>query len=54
MAKLGNRQNKTLICSSCKRENYRVSKNVKNTVDRLELKKYCSSERKHTVHNEKK
>ena len=29
MAKLGNRQKKTLVCSECGEENYRVSKNVK-------------------------
>ena len=32
MGKVGNRQNKTLVCSECKRENYRVEKNVKNTM----------------------
>ena len=53
MAKVGNRQYKTLICSECKGENYRVEKNVKNT-DRLELNKYCPRCRKHTVHKEKK
>ena len=53
MAKVGNRQYKTLICSECKEENYRVEKNVKNT-DRLELNKYCPRCRKHTVHKEKK
>ena len=31
MAKVGNRQMKTLICSECKEENYRVSKNVRNS-----------------------
>ncbi len=54
MAKVGNRQNKTLVCTECNNENYRVSKNVKNTTDRLELKKYCSHCRKHTAHKEKK
>lgn len=54
MAKVGNRQKKTLICSECKRENYRVEKNVKNTTDRLNLNRYCPHCRKHTEHIEKK
>jgi large subunit ribosomal protein L33 len=41
MAKSQNRELVTLICSDCKEENYRTSKNKKNTTDRLELKKYC-------------
>ncbi len=54
MAKLGNRQKKTLVCSECGEENYRVSKNIKNTTDRLEISKYCSRCKKHTMHKEKK
>ena len=54
MAKVGNRQRKTLVCSVCGEENYRVSKNVKNTTDRLTISKYCSRCRKHTEHKEKK
>ena len=54
MAKVGNRQNKTLVCTVCNKEGYRVSKNVKNTTDRLELNKYCSNCGKHTAHKEKK
>lgn len=53
MGKVGNRQNKTLQCSECKEENYRESRNVRNT-DRLEMNKYCPKCRKHTVHKEKK
>lgn len=53
MAKAGNRQFKTLFCTECKEENYRVERNVKKT-DRLELNRYCPRCRKHTVHNEKK
>ena len=41
MAKVGNRQRKTLVCSECKEENYRVERNVKNT-DKLEMNRYCS------------
>ena len=54
MAKVGNRQNKTLICSECNEENYRKERNVKNTTERLELSRYCPRCRKHTVHKEKK
>ena len=54
MAKVGNRQYKTLVCGVCGQENYRVEKNVKKTVDRLELSKYCPTRRKHTEHKEKK
>ncbi len=54
MAKVGNRQYKTLVCTECHEENYRVEKNVRNTTDRLELKKYCPRCRKHTTHKEKK
>ena len=32
MAKLENRQLKTLTCTVCKSQNYRVEKNIKNTV----------------------
>ncbi len=54
MAKNLNRQRKTLVCTECNEENYRVEKNIKNTTDRLELSKYCSRCQKHTVHKEKK
>mgnify|MGYP002620587405 CR=1 FL=1 len=36
MAKLENRQRKTLTCTECKSQNYRTEKNVKKTTDRLE------------------
>ena len=41
MAKVGNRQYKTLVCGVCGEENYRVQKNVKKTTERLELNRYC-------------
>ena len=31
MAKAGNRERITLVCTECNTEGYRVSKNVKNT-----------------------
>ena len=54
MAKVGNRQNKTLVCTVCSSENYRTDKNVKNTTDRLELKKHCPKCKTTTTHKEKK
>ena len=54
MAKIGNRQQKTLTCTVCKEQNYRTDKNIKNTTERLELKKYCPKCKKHTTHKEEK
>ena len=54
MAKLGNRQRKTLVCTECNEENYRTEKNIKNTTDRLEINKFCKRCGKHTTHKEKK
>jgi large subunit ribosomal protein L33 len=42
----------TLACTECKERNYITRKNRRNDPDRLELKKYCPRERKHTVHRE--
>jgi large subunit ribosomal protein L33 len=41
-------------CTECKRKNYASTKNKKNTTGRLELKKFCPFDRKHTVHRETK
>lgn len=43
-----------LQCSECKRKNYTTSKNRKNIQGKLELMKYCSFDRKHTLHKETK
>ena len=43
-----------LQCSECKRRNYTTSKNRRNTQEKLELRKYCPFDRKHTVHKETK
>ncbi|MFO7536065.1 MAG: 50S ribosomal protein L33 [Kiritimatiellia bacterium] len=43
-----------LACTECKRRNYTTTKNKRTTPDRLELKKYCRFERKHTPHREVK
>ena len=47
-----------LECKSCRSgdmpgvSRYSTTKNKKTTPERLELKKYCRWERKHTVHRE--
>ena len=43
-----------LACTECKRRNYSTVKNKKNTTGRLEVKKYCPWDKKHTVHKESK
>jgi large subunit ribosomal protein L33 len=40
-----------LECSVCGSRNYRTHKETRGA-DRLELKKYCRKERKHTPHKE--
>jgi large subunit ribosomal protein L33 len=39
-----------LECSQCGQRNYRTSVSVAEGVPKLELKKFCNSEFKHTVH----
>ncbi|MDR3343384.1 MAG: 50S ribosomal protein L33 [Treponema sp.] len=43
-----------LQCTVCKRKNYTTKKNRRNTQEKLEFKKYCPFDRKHTVHKETK
>ena len=43
-----------LECTECKRRNYATHKNRRNTQGKLELRKYCPWDRKHTVHREVK
>ena len=44
----------TLACKVCKRRNYTTTKNKRTTPDKLELKKYCPFDRRHTLHREVK
>ena len=44
----------TLACTDCKNRNYTTTKNKKTTPDKLELKKFCPTCRKHTNHKETK
>jgi large subunit ribosomal protein L33 len=43
-----------LQCSECKRRNYTTAKNRRNIQEKLEFKKYCPYDRKHTLHKETK
>ncbi|MFO7865844.1 MAG: 50S ribosomal protein L33 [Candidatus Aminicenantes bacterium] len=42
----------TLQCTECKRRNYTTTRNKKVTREKLELKKYCKFDKKHTLHKE--
>jgi large subunit ribosomal protein L33 len=44
----------TLACDECKERNYTTEKNRRNDPARIELKKYCSRCRTHTLHRETK
>ena len=43
-----------LACSECKRRNYTTTRNKKKQTAKLELKKYCRFDKKHTLHKEVK
>ncbi len=43
-----------LECSECGRRNYTTKKDKRKTPDKLELKKYCKFDKKHTLHKETK
>jgi len=42
----------TLACTECKERNYITTKNRNNQRERIELKKYCRRDRRHTLHRE--
>ncbi|NIM89315.1 MAG: 50S ribosomal protein L33 [Candidatus Aminicenantes bacterium] len=44
----------TLECSECKRRNYTTTRNKKTKTTKIELKKYCRFDKKHTLHKEVK
>lgn len=46
------REQITLECTSCSQRNYSTTKNKRKHTGRVEFKKYCPFERKHTVHKE--
>jgi large subunit ribosomal protein L33 len=43
-----------LQCTECKRVNYFTKKSKKIASEKLELKKFCKFDRKHTLHKEAK
>ena len=47
MAKNEKRIQVTLACESCKRRNYITTKNKMNDRERIEMKKFCSWDRRH-------
>ncbi|MGB6838937.1 MAG: 50S ribosomal protein L33 [Microgenomates group bacterium] len=52
MAKKGSREIVALICSECKSQNYATTRNKINMEKKLEIKKYCKTCKKHTLHKE--
>ena len=54
MAKNERRIKVTLECEVCKNRNYITTKNKNNDRERIEMKKYCSHDRVHTLHRETK
>jgi large subunit ribosomal protein L33 len=48
--KKSKRENVWLECTECKQRNYRTNVSVAEGAPKLELKKFCKQERKHTVH----
>lgn len=44
----------TVACTECKERNYATTKNKKTNADRIEMKKFCSRCKKHTLHKETK
>ncbi len=52
MAKNEKRIQVTLACEQCKRRNYITTKNKLNDRERIEMKKFCRWDRKHTLHKE--
>jgi large subunit ribosomal protein L33 len=44
----------TLQCTECKRRNYTTTRNKKKQTEKLQIKKYCRFDRKHTLHKEVK
>ena len=54
MARQTNRPVILLACTECKERTYETEKNKKNDPSRLEIRKYCPRDRRHTLHREAK
>lgn len=48
------REQVILQCTDCKQKNYTATRDKRKKPERLELKKFCKFDRKHTVHKEAK
>lgn len=48
------RVNVTLACTDCGERNYISKKNKRNNPERIEMKKYCARDGKHTLPRETK
>ena len=46
------RQKIILVCTECLSRNYNTTKNKLTNVERLEIKKFCPTCNKHTLHKE--
>ena len=42
-----------LACEDCKNKNYTTTRNKRKHPNRMELKKFCPTCRKHTVHKQR-
>jgi large subunit ribosomal protein L33 len=42
----------TLECTECKHRNYNTTNSNNNDRERIEMKKYCNHDRRHTMHKE--
>jgi large subunit ribosomal protein L33 len=52
MPKSDTRPKVTLACTECKRRNYITTKNRNNQRERIELRKFCRWDNRHTLHRE--
>ena len=52
MARNEKRVQVTLECQVCKRRNYITIKSKVNDRERIEMKKYCRWDKRHTLHKE--
>jgi large subunit ribosomal protein L33 len=43
-----------LECTVCKQRNYLSTRDKRKTPEKIEVKKYCKFDRKHTMHKESK
>ena len=43
-----------LQCTECKRRNYTTTRNKKIQTEKIQVKKFCKFDRKHTLHKEVK